>query len=92
MRLIGISMKKINLLYIIQNGIIGLVSVVLAFLVSRVCLALAGDYVASMGVVLNLAKSYPFEWVILVAVFLVSIIPTIISTAALSRKDGISGE
>ena len=91
MRLIGISMKKINLLYIIQNGIIGFVSVVLAFLVSRVCLALAGDYVASMGVVLNLSKSYPMEWVILAAVFLVSVIPTIISTAVMSKKDGIAG-
>ena len=32
MRLIGISMKKINLIYIIQNGIIGLASTILAFL------------------------------------------------------------
>ena len=51
---------------------------------------LAGDYVASMGVVLNLSKVYSFEWVILVAVFLVSVIPTVISTAVMSRKDGIS--
>lgn len=90
MRLIGISMKKINLLYMIQNGIIGLVSVILAFGFSRLCLAFAGDYVASWGVVLNLSKSYPLEWVILTVVFLVSVIPTMISTAVMSRKDGIS--
>lgn len=90
MRLIGISMKKINVLYIIQNGIIGLVSVIIAFLVSRLCLTFAGNYVASMGVVLNHSKTYPLEWVILIAVFFVSVIPTIISTAVMSRKDGLS--
>ncbi|MBQ5883760.1 MAG: hypothetical protein IIW72_04445, partial [Clostridia bacterium] len=34
MRLIGISMKKINLLYIMQNSLMGFISVVLAFIVS----------------------------------------------------------
>ena len=35
MRLIGIGMNKINLVYIIQNGIIGLISTILAFAASR---------------------------------------------------------
>ena len=90
MRLIGVSMKKINLLYIIQNGLIGLVSVALAFGVSRLCLLFMGDYVAAMGVVLNIARVYPIEWLILGVIFLISILPTVICTFAMSRKDGIA--
>lgn len=90
MRLIGISMKKINLLYIIQNSIIGFISTLLAFGLSRICLAAMGDYVADMGVVLNMAKVYPAELIILVAIFAISVLPTVIWTAVTARKDGIS--
>jgi len=89
MRLIGISMKKINLLYIIQNGIIGLVSTGLAFGLSKLCLLLMNNYVSSMGVVLNMGMVYPMEIVILLAVFMISVIPTAIWTFCMSRKDGI---
>ena len=91
MRLIGISMKKINLLYIIQNSITGLISTLLAFGLSRLCLGLMGDYVASMGVVLNTGKVYPIEIIILAGIFLISILPTMIWTFLASRKDSISG-
>ena len=90
MRLIGISMKKINLLYIIQNSIMGLVSVLLAFGVSRICMLLMNGYVESMGVVLNMFKVYPMEFVILLAVFIISVLPTIIWTFFMSRKDSIA--
>jgi len=90
MRLIGISMKRINLLYIIQNSMIGLVSTLLAFGLSRLCLEAMGDYVADMGVVLNLGKVYPAEIVILVGIFVISVLPTVIWTAVTARKDGIS--
>ena len=89
MRLIGISMKKINLLYIIQNSIMGLVSVLLAFGVSRICMSLMNDYVESMGVVLNMSKVYPMEFIILLAVFIISVLPTVIWTFCMSRKDSI---
>ena len=91
MRLIGISMKKINLLYIIQNSLLGLVSTMLAFGLSRLCLFLMGDYVASMGVVLNTGKVYPVELIILGGIFVISVLPTIIWTFFASRKDSISG-
>lgn len=90
MRLIGISMKKINLLYIIQNSLIGLVSTLLAFGLSRLCLGAMGDYVADMGVVLNLGKVYPAELVILLGIFIISVLPTVIWTAVTARKDSIS--
>ena len=90
MRLIGISMKKINLLYIIQNSMMGLVSVLLAFGVSRICMSLMNGYVESMGVVLNMTKVYPMEFIILLAVFIISVLPTVIWTFCMSRKDSIS--
>lgn len=89
MRLIGISMKKINLLYILQNSLIGLVSTLLAFGVSRLCLLLMNDYVSSMGVVLNIGKLYPAELLILLGIFLISVLPTMIWTYFMSRKDSI---
>ena len=90
MRLIGISMKKINLLYLIQNGIMGLFSVIMAFGVSRLCMLFMNDYVQSMGVLLNMSKVYPMELVILLAVFAISVLPTAIWTFIMSRKDSIS--
>ena len=90
MRLIGISMEKINLLYIIQNGIMGLCAVILAFGVSRGCMWLMNDYVQSMGVVLNLSKVYPAEFVVLLAVFVISVLPTVIWTFSMSKKDSIA--
>lgn len=90
MRLIGIGMNKINLVYIIQNGIIGFISTILAFLASRLCLALMSGYVASMGIVLDTAKIYPVELLIMAVVFVISVLPTVICTVNMSKKDGIS--
>ena len=91
MRLIGISMKKINLLYMIQNALIGLLAVCLAFGLSRLCLALMSDYVANMGVVLDIGKVYLPELAILLGIFVISILPTAVCTWRLSRQDGIRG-
>lgn len=90
MRLIGIGMNKINLVYIIQNGIIGLISTILAFLTSRLCLILMGEYVASMGIVLDSTKIYPLELIIMAVIFVISVLPTVVCTLNMSKKDGIS--
>lgn len=90
MRLIGISMGRINLLYLIQNSLIGFVSTGLAFLLSRLCLLWMGDHVATMGVVLNVGKTYAAEMLILLFVFLVSILPTLVCTVVMSRRDSIA--
>lgn len=91
MRLIGISMKRINLLYLIQNGIIGILSILLAFGASRLCMGMMNDYVSSMGVVLNMGKVYGAEIGILLAVFLISVIPTLIWTFVMSKRDAMEG-
>ncbi len=90
MRLIGIGMNKINFVYIIQNGIIGFVSTILAFICSRLCLMLMGGYVASMGIVLDTAKIYPLEIAIMAVVFVISVLPTVVCTVNMSKKDGIN--
>jgi len=89
MRLIGISMKKINLLYSIQNALAGLIAMALSLLVAHLGLLGIRRFVASMGIVLNWTRVYPLEWAILLAVFLLSILPTSIATRRMAGKDGI---
>ena len=90
MRLIGISMRKIGQLYLIQNGIIGLVSTILALILSHACLGLMGSFVASMGIVLNVTAIYPLEWAIMALVFVLSVLPTMVRILSMSRKDSLS--
>ena len=90
MRLIGISMRKIGQLYLIQNGIIGLISTVLALILSHACLGLMGSFVASMGIVLNVTAIYPLEWAIMALVFVLSVLPTMVRILSMSRKDSLS--
>ena len=90
MRLIGVGMNKINLLYIIQNGIIGIISTALAFGASRLCLGVIRDFVASMGIVLDYKRVYPFEFLIMAVIFLISVLPTVVCTLSMSKKDGMS--
>jgi len=90
MRLIGIGMNKISLLYIIQNSIIGVVATTLSFIASRLFLSLIGEFVASMGIVLNTSTIYPAELLIMAVVFVISVLPTVVCTVNMSRKDGLS--
>ena len=89
MRLIGINMNKINLIYLIQNAFIGLFSVILAFGLSRLGLLAMGNYALKMGVVLNNTIVYVPELLLLLGVFIINILPTLIWTFAQSKKDGL---
>ena len=89
MRLIGVSMGKINLLYLMQNAMVNAAALLLSLLAAHAGLAGIRSFVAGMGIALDAAKVYPLEWGILALVFVVSILPTSILTARMSRKDGI---
>ena len=89
MRLIGVSMGRINQLYLIQNAVAGAIALALALLAAHGCLLGIRSFVASMGIVLNAAKIYPVEWAILLLVFVISILPTSIMTLRMSRQDSI---
>ena len=92
MRLIGVSMKKISLLYLIQNALAGLLSVGLAMGLSRACMGLCARLVASMGIVLDPGALYPLEWAIIGAVWLISVLPTLLASARMARKDTLGGD
>ena len=89
MRLIGISMGRINQLYLIQNAIAGLVAMLLSMLAAHLCLLGIRSFVASMGIVLNWRHIYPVEWLILLVVFILSILPTMICTRQMARRDSL---
>ena len=89
MRLIGVSMGKINLLYLIENAVAGAIALALSLLAAHGCLLGIRSFVAGMGIVLNAAKIYPAEWAVLLLVFAVSILPTSIMTLRMSRRDGV---
>jgi hypothetical protein len=67
----------------------GFLSIILAFIISRVLMLFMNDYVENMGVVLNMTTVYPLELVILLGVFIISVLPTVIWTFIMSRKDSI---
>ena len=89
MRLIGISMKRIAQLYLIQNSLIGLIALALAMLLSHGCLRLMGSFVASMGIVLSAFTIYPLEWAIAALVFVISVLPTMICILHMSRQESL---
>lgn len=91
MRLIGVSMGKISMLYLIQNGVAGLVSAGFALGAARLCMLLSSRLVASMGIVLNSGIFFPLEWAILGGVWLISVLPTLISSAGMARRDSLGG-
>ena len=76
---------------ITEAGRLRLLAVCLAFGLSRLCLALMSDYVAGMGVVLDIGRVYLPELAILLGIFVISILPTAVCTWRLSRQDGIRG-
>ena len=89
MRLIGVSMGRINLLYLIQNAVAGAIALILALLAAHGCLLGIRSFVASMGIVLDATRIYPMEWAILLLVFVISILPTSIMTLRMSHRDSI---
>ena len=87
MRLIGIGTDKINIVFLMQNGVIGLLSTAISFGLSRLLLLMFGGYAASMGIVFDAAKIYPLEWAIMAVVFIISILPTFICMTHVAKKD-----
>ena len=87
MRLIGVGTDKINLLFLLQNGIIGLLATAVSFALSRLCLSLLGSYAAAMGIVFDAGKLYPLEWGIMAVVFVLSVLPTFLCTLHIAKKD-----
>lgn len=88
LRLIGVSMGKIGLLYLIENALTGLAALAIALAAAHGGLTLIRDFVAGMGVVLDAAHVYPMEGLLLAAVFVISLLPTMVMTLGMARRDG----
>ncbi|MEE1199021.1 MAG: ABC transporter permease [Christensenellales bacterium] len=90
MRLIGVGMSRIGLLYLIQNSVIGLIATLLSLGMAHACLGLMGQYVASMGIVLSVATIYPVEWAVMGIVFVLSVLPTMVRILVMSAQDSLN--
>lgn len=87
MRTIGISMKRVAEMYLIQNGILGLISTLLALVLSHAALMFMNGLTQSRGIVLSALRVYPAELGIALLVFLLSVLPTLICIRNMARGD-----
>ena len=79
MRLLGLQRKNITGIIFIQNILVSVVGVIIGFIFTRLSLIFINNITASMGIVMNYAKVYIGEYVIMGAVIVISLIPTFIS-------------
>lgn len=79
MRLLGLQRKNISTIIFIQNIIVSVIGVIIAFLLTRLSLILINSITASVGIVMNYSKIYWQEYLIMIAVIIISLIPTFIS-------------
>lgn len=87
MRLLGLKRKTIFGIIFIQNIIVILLGVVLAFILTRVSLFLVNNITATMGIVMNYTKVYAQEYLIMIAIVLVSLVPTILGLSKMFRRN-----
>lgn len=79
MRLLGLQRKNIASIIFIQNVIVSVVGALIAFILTRLSLLLVNNITASVGIVMNYSKIYGEEYFIMVAVVIISLIPTFVS-------------
>ena len=89
MRLLGISRKKIITIFIIQNIIVTLISVIFSVIFSRILLISVNKFTSSMGIVLNSFKIYSIEFLMLLIVLIICLLPTIVANIRLFKRDPI---
>lgn len=87
MRLLGLKRKIITEIVLIQNALTSLIAMILSFAFTRIALVFANNVTVKMGVVMNYRKVYSGEYIILVAVFVISMIPTIFGLFKVFRKE-----
>ncbi len=86
MRLLGLQRKNITGIILIQNCIVGIIGVVIAFVFTRISLLLINSITESFGIIMNYAQIYKEEYIIMLVVMVVSLIPTIISLSKMFRR------
>ena len=79
MRLLGLQRKNISGIIFIQNIIVSVIGVSVAFIFTRLALLLTNNITASVGIVMNYSRIYSEEYLIMIAVIIISLIPTFVS-------------
>lgn len=86
MRLLGLQRKNISGIIFIQNIIVSILGVFIAFIFTRISLLLINNLTESMGIVMNYGKIYIEEYFIMIVVIVLSLIPTFISLLKMFRR------
>lgn len=86
MRLLGLQRKNISGIVFIQNIIVSIIGVIIAFGFTRIALVLVNNITASVGIVMNYAKIYNGEYLIMLAVIIISLIPTLFSLSKMFER------
>jgi len=89
MRLLGISKGKINGILIIQNLTVTFISIILSVFLCRILLLAVNEFTSSMGIVINYMKIYSTEYLIILAVVVLSLIPSFIANIKSFKEDPI---
>ena len=86
MRLLGLQRKNIMGIIFIQNIIVSIIGVVTAFWFTRLALMLVNAITASVGIVMNHSKVYNEEYIIMIAVIIISLIPIFVSLLKMFKR------
>lgn len=86
MRLLGMQRKNISKIILFQNSLVSLIGVIIAFVFTRVSLLLVNNITSSMGIVMNYKKTYGSEYIIMLIVIVISLIPAFISLIRLFER------
>lgn len=86
MRLLGLQRKNITGIILVQNILVSIVGVCIAFVFTRLSLMLVNNITAAVGIVMNYSKVYMGEYLIMGIVVIVSLIPTLISLAKMFER------
>ena len=86
MRLLGMQRKNISGIILIQNVVVSVIGVIIAFILTRVALLLVNNITASVGIIMNYAKIYNEEYLIMISVIIISLIPSLFSLSKMFER------
>ncbi len=92
MRLVGIKRKTIVPLFVLQTVFLAAVSMAVSFFLSFLALLLINRFTAAnFGLVIDGAKRYPAEMLILLVIFVIIVVSSLVSIFPVYRHDPLEG-
>ena len=87
MRMLGLNRKYIFGIMIIQTIIITIIGIIFAFILTRIGLIFINNLTETMGIIMNYGKVYDGEYIIMAGILIVCLLPTMIGTISITRKE-----